>query len=313
MFHWWLKELSDQSCSKLIHLKEGVIIFGRSRKSDIQLEDSLVSRKHASLIFENDMLYISDLGSRNGVYVNENEIDHSTRLYQNDIIRIGHSKFELCRIEIKQPYDSMFWHQNSPTRYMKQDDFETHTITIPKPTWSSFSTFYEEKESINFKDFGFQNACVNFLSSVYSISETLFYLANENYSIDLNDFIKKIMDELVQQCNGESYTLRIFNSSDWVGDLVYQVNHSCSNHKMISLSQEKTNVMIAERLLYIVHTISHNDSSARNGKMSLMAAPLINSKNQVIGFIEMASTQEKFVPNPEYAHLVLLLGSCIDE
>jgi pSer/pThr/pTyr-binding forkhead associated (FHA) protein len=65
---------------------------GRDTHSDVFLDDVTVSRNHAVIVRRGDGLFIDDLGSLNGTYVNRRRIeDHE--LSDGDEIQIG--KFKL--------------------------------------------------------------------------------------------------------------------------------------------------------------------------------------------------------------------------
>ena len=68
---------------------EKPITIGRTPESDIQLDAPDVSRQHATIIKREQAYLLSDLGSRNGTFVNEQLINKSTELHEGDIIRIG--------------------------------------------------------------------------------------------------------------------------------------------------------------------------------------------------------------------------------
>jgi len=62
--------------------------MGRSRDCDIVLENIQVSSKHASVRLMEDGLYLTDLDSSNGTFVNDNVVVKQ-KLLDNDLIRIG--------------------------------------------------------------------------------------------------------------------------------------------------------------------------------------------------------------------------------
>lgn len=74
-----------------IQVYPGEYLIGRSRGCHIIIDDDLVSRRHACLIFEEpSRLTLRDLGSRNGVFVNGKRIGDGTRgLADGDIFTIG--------------------------------------------------------------------------------------------------------------------------------------------------------------------------------------------------------------------------------
>ena len=70
--------------------------IGRTPDAPIFLDDVTVSRNHALLVRRRDGLYIDDLGSLNGTYVNRHRIE-SHLLSDGDEIQIG--KFKLGYLE----------------------------------------------------------------------------------------------------------------------------------------------------------------------------------------------------------------------
>jgi FHA domain len=65
--------------------------IGRRPDSDVFLDDVTVSRDHALLVRRGDDLYLDDLGSLNGSYVNRHRIE-SHRLDDGDELQIGKYK-----------------------------------------------------------------------------------------------------------------------------------------------------------------------------------------------------------------------------
>ncbi|MBD0280939.1 MAG: FHA domain-containing protein [Thermoleophilaceae bacterium] len=70
--------------------------IGRSPDAEIFLDDVTVSRNHALLVRRRDGLYIDDLGSLNGTYVNRRRIE-SHRLRDGDELQVG--KYKLTYID----------------------------------------------------------------------------------------------------------------------------------------------------------------------------------------------------------------------
>lgn len=62
--------------------------LGREADNDISISDKSVSRRHAEIFLKKDKLFIKDLGSQNGTYVNDQKITLSP-LSANDSIRLG--------------------------------------------------------------------------------------------------------------------------------------------------------------------------------------------------------------------------------
>jgi pSer/pThr/pTyr-binding forkhead associated (FHA) protein len=77
-------------------IDEDRVSIGRSPDAGVFLDDVTVSRNHALLVRRRDGLYIDDLGSLNGTYVNRRRIE-SHRLSDGDEIQIG--KYKLSYLE----------------------------------------------------------------------------------------------------------------------------------------------------------------------------------------------------------------------
>jgi pSer/pThr/pTyr-binding forkhead associated (FHA) protein len=72
------------------------VTIGRSPEASVFLDDVTVSRNHALLVRRRDGLYIDDLGSLNGTYVNRRRIE-SHKLQNGDELQVG--KYKLTYLE----------------------------------------------------------------------------------------------------------------------------------------------------------------------------------------------------------------------
>lgn len=77
-------------------LDDDKVSVGRTPEAGVFLDDVTVSRNHALLVRRRDGLYIDDLGSLNGTYVNRRRIE-SHPLEDGDEIQIG--KYKLSYLE----------------------------------------------------------------------------------------------------------------------------------------------------------------------------------------------------------------------
>ncbi len=74
---------------------EGTLLLGRSEECGIRLSDPGVSRRHASLRVAPEGVWIEDLGSQNGVFVNGRQLEDPCCLRSGDWFRIGSNEFAL--------------------------------------------------------------------------------------------------------------------------------------------------------------------------------------------------------------------------
>ena len=85
-------------------LKDGSIIpirsdltIGRKDENSIVLCDQHVSGNHAKIIVRNDTLFIEDLNSTNGTYLNGKKISGKMKLTNKDELKVGTSVFKILR------------------------------------------------------------------------------------------------------------------------------------------------------------------------------------------------------------------------
>ena len=67
--------------------------LGRSDGADIPVDDPFASSSHARIFPRGDFMYIEDMGSTNGTYLNGRQLRESERLRASDIVRIGDSEY----------------------------------------------------------------------------------------------------------------------------------------------------------------------------------------------------------------------------
>jgi FHA domain len=82
-----------------VDLQRGITFIGRSEECEVTIEDPLVSRRHARIVFEGDDVSLEDLGSRNGVRVNGRQIKGAHKLVDGDRVRIGTQDFVFCLVQ----------------------------------------------------------------------------------------------------------------------------------------------------------------------------------------------------------------------
>ena len=76
-----------------VRLKVLPTIIGRAREATLTLPHPLVSRKHCEILEENGRLYVKDLGSLNGTYVNNERIDGQQQLAPEQLLTLGNVTF----------------------------------------------------------------------------------------------------------------------------------------------------------------------------------------------------------------------------
>jgi FHA domain len=67
--------------------------MGRSDNAEIRVDDPFASSAHARIFQRGDFMYVEDMGSTNGTYLNGRQLRTAERLKVADLIRIGDSEY----------------------------------------------------------------------------------------------------------------------------------------------------------------------------------------------------------------------------
>jgi hypothetical protein len=72
---------------------DGGVTMGRSDVAEIRVDDGFASSSHARLFPRGDSMWVEDMGSTNGTYLNGRQISSAEPLKRGDVIRIGDSEY----------------------------------------------------------------------------------------------------------------------------------------------------------------------------------------------------------------------------
>jgi hypothetical protein len=67
--------------------------LGRSNGADIRIDDPFASSAHARIFSRGEFMYVEDMGSTNGTYLNGRQLRTAERLKVADVIRIGDTEY----------------------------------------------------------------------------------------------------------------------------------------------------------------------------------------------------------------------------
>nr|WP_275436109.1 FHA domain-containing protein [Pseudoglutamicibacter albus] len=68
------------------------VVMGRAGDAGLHINDQGASRRHAEIVRRGNRVFIRDLGSTNGTYVNGSRIEGDEELLDGTIISIGHAR-----------------------------------------------------------------------------------------------------------------------------------------------------------------------------------------------------------------------------
>jgi two-component system cell cycle response regulator len=75
-------------------IDEDELTVGRDTKNEIVVDLDNVSRRHAKFTVREGKVFVADLGSTNGTYLNDTEVHEETELRSGDLVKVGGSIFK---------------------------------------------------------------------------------------------------------------------------------------------------------------------------------------------------------------------------
>lgn len=98
---WWrLMCLTGQTKGEAYIITGNRIVMGRSEKADVRVLDIKSSREHAEIAKVGKDWVLTDLGSQNGIVVNDNKVSQ-IKLKEGDKIVIGQTVYKFAKVEVK--------------------------------------------------------------------------------------------------------------------------------------------------------------------------------------------------------------------
>jgi pSer/pThr/pTyr-binding forkhead associated (FHA) protein len=88
---WWLHADGDDAQYKVV----GELHVGRADNNEIMLIDDHISRHHASFILADSVVWLRDMGSANGTFVNGQRLSGGCRLFHGDQVAFDMLGFQL--------------------------------------------------------------------------------------------------------------------------------------------------------------------------------------------------------------------------
>ena len=87
---------SGKSAGRSIAIKRNRLLIGRAEECDVRPLSEEVSRRHCAVVVGPADVWVEDLGSRNGTFVNGERIAEKTKLADGDLVRVGSLELKLA-------------------------------------------------------------------------------------------------------------------------------------------------------------------------------------------------------------------------
>ena len=90
-----LKVVGGKHNGREIKISVPKFVIGRGEETQLRPSSDLVSRNHCCIISKNGQVFVEDMGSRNGTYVNGERLEARHTVRSGDSLRVGRLQFEL--------------------------------------------------------------------------------------------------------------------------------------------------------------------------------------------------------------------------
>lgn len=93
---WKLQAITGEHTGQEISIDRDMLV-GRHQSADIVLPQAEISRKHAAFHLKEQALWVQDLNSSNGTFVNDARIENEALLKEGDIVQFAGLKFSVLQ------------------------------------------------------------------------------------------------------------------------------------------------------------------------------------------------------------------------
>jgi len=91
---WKLQAITGEITGQEINVDRDMLV-GRYQDADVLLQAAEISRRHAALLLKDQALWVQDLNSSNGTFVNDIRIEQEKQLHDGDIVQFANFKFSV--------------------------------------------------------------------------------------------------------------------------------------------------------------------------------------------------------------------------
>ncbi len=97
---WKLQTITGEFTGAEVTIERDMLV-GRHQDADLLIQSADISRRHAAFLLKEKALWVQDLKSSNGTFVNDLRIEHETLLKQGDIVQFASHKFSVLEPAIE--------------------------------------------------------------------------------------------------------------------------------------------------------------------------------------------------------------------
>ncbi|MCH2180230.1 MAG: SpoIIE family protein phosphatase, partial [Mariniblastus sp.] len=268
-----------------VHLDQSTVIIGRHPDCDIVIDDASVSRHHAKICQEDGVFVIRDMNSRNGTFVNSSPIHHPTRLFDGAEIAICDVNFRF-HLEAESVFHSSKANiaedsESAKAIFLEEDGDRRSATVMSQLEIPSHSA--RNKQGVNSEAK---------LKALIQIATAL------SEAVVLEDILEKCLSclfDLFREADRGFIVLK--GSNDTLKPVGMKMRQS--HDERIRISRTIVNQVLETRRPLISSDAASDDRFDMSQSIvdfrlrSIMCAPLINTRDEAMGVIQLDTLRNK--------------------
>jgi pSer/pThr/pTyr-binding forkhead associated (FHA) protein len=125
---------SGKSAGKAIAVKRDKLLIGRAEECDIRPLSDEVSRRHCAVRIEPGVVWVEDLRSRNGTFVNGQRIAEKTKVYDDDLIKVGGLELRVAGGSVREGTAETAPKATEPASWNDEDEVSRWLLADSEPS-----------------------------------------------------------------------------------------------------------------------------------------------------------------------------------
>jgi serine phosphatase RsbU (regulator of sigma subunit)/pSer/pThr/pTyr-binding forkhead associated (FHA) protein len=270
-------------------LNDTPVIIGRHPDCDVQIDDASVSRHHARITLDGGHFYLQDLNSRNGTLLNGTAIAKPTRIFDNAEIKICDTTLTFYLTARRESGDTLRRpgampfkndNANNDNSSIFLDDFSPKNPSVMLDVPSHHLKTHQHATA--------EQKLVAITKIAHALSETL---SRDELLTKILDFL---LDLYVEADRGFIILKTKGGNLEPVG---FKTRHAADDEQ-IRVSRTIVNQVIDTKRPVLSSDAASDDRFDMAQSIvdfrirSIMCAPMINSKEEVIGVIQLDTVRQ---------------------
>ena len=277
--------------NKSVKIDKAPVVIGRHPKCEVQVDDGSVSRHHAQIVYDKPHYYLEDLNSRNGSMLNNEFVSGRTRLFDGSEIQICDIVFRFNRSSVT-PVD-----RGRPTRVAEPTEDSVYGSGVFSLSAERDAT--NDSQLVSQLDVQSHAIGDHRHVSAEAKLKVLMKIAHAlSDLVDRNDVLERILEilfELFVQADRGFVMLKDENGT--LQPLGFKCRRPTDDENIRVSSTIAEMVMESRRPLIsrdaaIDDRFDTKDSIMDFQIRSIMCAPLINSREESIGVIQLDTLRQ---------------------